>query len=151
MPHADEREPRIALVRRHALLLALVLGLLAAAVAVAIGQGSPTEGVIGPQNRIQPSGRKLDPLGKRTKLGNHPGGGALTKNGRFLWAVDAGRGRNDVKIVEFEPALRCRSGRRGRNCRKRVKRRTGRVMPTIPLAGANGGIAMSPDGRTAYV
>jgi YVTN family beta-propeller protein len=138
-------------VRREGLLLALVLGLLAAAAAIAIGQGNPDEGVIGPANRIQPSGRKLDPLGKLTKLGNHPAGGALTKNGRFLWAVDSGRGRNDVKIVEVEPALRCRSGRRGRGCRIRIRRRTGRVVQTIPLPGSSGGIAMSPDGRTAYV
>jgi DNA-binding beta-propeller fold protein YncE len=121
------------------------------AVAIAVGQGDPTQGRIGPANRIQPSGRLLNPYGKLTKLGNHPGGGALTKNGRFLWAVDAGRGVNDVRIVEVDPALRCRSGARGRNCRKRIKRRTGRVVQTIPMPGANGGIAMSPDGRTAYV
>src|SRR5215218_678104 len=138
-------------VRRQGLVVALVMGLLAVAAAIAIGQGDPTDGRVGPANKIQPSGRKLDPLGKLTKLGNHPGGGALTKNGRFLWAVDAGRGRNDVKIVEVEPALRCRSGRRGAGCRKRVKRRTGRVVQTIPLPGSSGGIAMAPDGRTAYV
>ena len=36
-------------------------------------------GVIGPQSRIQPNGRKLDPVGKLTKLGNAPAGGALTR------------------------------------------------------------------------
>jgi YVTN family beta-propeller protein len=140
-----------AVTRRFRLLGLLVLGALAAAAAIAIGQGSSGEGVIGPANKIQPSGRKLDPYGKLTQLGNHPGGGALTKNGRFLWAIDAGRGRNDVKIVEVEPALRCRTGARGRNCRKRLARRTGRVVQTIPMPGASGGIAMSPDGRTAFV
>ena len=136
---------------RRTLIATLVAGLFVVLVAMAIGQGGSGEGVIGPANRIQPSGRKLDPLGKLSQLGNHPGGGALTKNGRFLWAVDAGRGRNDVKIVEVEPALRCHSGKRGLGCRKRVKRRTGRVVQTIPMPGASGGIAMSPDGRTAYV
>jgi hypothetical protein len=137
--------------RRAGLFAVLVLGLLAVAAAIAIGQGDPTQGRIGPANRIQPSGRLLDPYGKLTKLGNHPGGGALTRNGRFLWAIDAGRGVNDIKIVEVEPALRCRSGARGRNCRKRIKKRTGRVVQTIRMPGASGGIAMSPDGRTAFV
>src|SRR5215217_3048183 len=102
--------------------MALVVGLLAVAAAIAIGQGDPTDGRISPANRIQPSGRKLSPLGKLTNLGNHPGGGALTKNGRC-----------------------------GLKCRKRVKKLTGRVVQTIPLPGANGGIAMSPDGRKAFV
>src|SRR5215213_9375732 len=101
--------------------MVLVIGLLGAAAAIAIGQGNPDDGRIGPSNRIQPSG------------------GALTKNGRFLWAVDAGRGHNDVRIVEVEPALRCRSGRRGLGCRRRVKRRTGRTVQSIPMPGASGG------------
>jgi DNA-binding beta-propeller fold protein YncE len=138
-------------IRRSPLLALLVLGLLVAAAAIAIGAGDPDNGRIGPKNKIQPSGRKLDPYGKLTKLGNHPGGGALTTNGRFLWAIDAGRGRNDVKIVEVEPALKCHTGARGRNCRKRLAKRTGRVVQTIPMPGASGGIAMSPDGKTAYV
>src|SRR4051795_10938470 len=133
-------------IRRSPLVLTLLaLGILVTAAAIAIGQGNQDNGRIGPSNKIQPSGRKLDPYGKLTKLGNHPGGGALTTNGRFLWAIDAGRGRNDVKIVEVEPALKCRTGARGRSCRKRLAN-TGRVVQTIPMPGASGGIAMSPDG-----
>jgi len=57
-------------------------------------------GVIGPSNGIQPSGRQLHPEGQLTQLGNLPTGGALTTNGRFLWALSTGRGRNDVRIVQ---------------------------------------------------
>jgi DNA-binding beta-propeller fold protein YncE len=91
------------------------------------------EGRIGPDNRIQPSGRQLDPAGRLTSLGNHPAGGALTPDGRFYWTLSAGRGRNDVRIV--------RVGRRGRP----------RVVQVLPMPGLSGGIAMGPDGRTAYV
>jgi DNA-binding beta-propeller fold protein YncE len=97
------------------------------------------------------SGRDLNPAGKMTKLGNFPAGGALTKNGRFLWTVSAGRGRNDIRIVRVETSAKCRKGRRGKRCRRRSARRVGRVVQTIPLPGASGGIAMAPDGRTAYV
>jgi DNA-binding beta-propeller fold protein YncE len=134
-------------------LLLILLGV--AGVSVALGQGgSVEEGRIGPESRIQPSGRKLQPVGKLTRLGNLPAGGALTRNGRFLWTVSAGRGENDVRIVEVSPAIRCpRRGSRARRvaCQRRVARRTGRVVQVIRMPGASGGIAMSPDGRTAYV
>ena len=48
----------------------------------ALAAGGASTGVIGPKNHIQPSGRKLAPVGKLTPVGNHPGGGALTPNGR---------------------------------------------------------------------
>ena len=64
-------------------------------IAWSFGRLMPT-GVIGPENQIQPSGRQLKPTGKLTKIGNHPGGGAITTNGRFLWTLSAGRGRNDI-------------------------------------------------------
>src|SRR5712691_7528921 len=60
-------------------------------------------GVIGPHNGIQPTGRKLDPVGKLTQLGNFPTGGALTRNGRFLWTLSTGRSRNDIRIVRVAP------------------------------------------------
>ncbi|MEA2405291.1 MAG: hypothetical protein QOE08_1938, partial [Thermoleophilaceae bacterium] len=105
----------------------------------------------GPQNRIQPSGRLLTPAGKVTKIGNHPGGGALTTNGRFLWTLSAGRGRNDIRIVEIAPNLRCKAGKRGAACRRTLARRTGRVIQKLQMPGLSGGIAMAADGRTAYV
>src|SRR6059058_5414097 len=80
---------------------------------------------VGPKTRIQPSGRLLAPPGKLTTLGNHPGGGALTTNARFLWTLSAGRGKNDIRIVEVAPPIHC--GRpfkkslkkKARRCRKR--------------------------------
>ena len=106
----------------------LVLGV--GATGVAVAQSIVPEGAIGPDNHIQPSGRKLDPPGMLTKLGNHPGGGALTTDGRFMWTLSAGRGRNDIRIVDVS---------------------NGAVVQTIPMPGVDGGIAMAPDGRTAYV
>ncbi len=93
-------------------------------------------GVIGPSNGIQPTGRKLDPVGKMTQLGNFPTGGALTKNGRFLWTLSTGRARNDIRIVRVNA---------------RSRRKVGQVVQTIQMPGLSGGIAMSPDGHTAYV
>ena len=81
---------------RGAALGVVVLG--AAGIAwSATGGGS---NVVGPSTRIQPTGRQLDPVGKLTKLGNFPTGGALTPNGRFLWTLSTGRGINDIRIVE---------------------------------------------------
>ncbi|MFL5825399.1 MAG: alkaline phosphatase family protein [Thermoleophilaceae bacterium] len=112
------------------------------AAALAAGGG---EGVIGPSNHIQPSGRKLEPAGKLTQLGNLPAGGAITPNGRFVWTASAGRGRNDIRIVSV--AGKCKRARSGhRRCRG-----VGRVVQTIPMPGLSGGIAMSPDLKTAYV
>ena len=94
-------------------------------------------GVIGPQNRIQPSGRKLDPVGKLTKLGNAPAGGALTRGGGYLWTLSAGRGQNDIRIVASRATA---SGDAGE-----------RVVQTIVMPGLSGGIAMDPPSNTAYV
>jgi len=93
-------------------------------------------GVIGPSNGIQPTGRKLDPVGKMTQLGNFPTGGALTKNGRFLWTLSTGRARNDIRIVRVNA---------------RSQRKVGKIVQTIQMPGLSGGIAMSSDGHTAYV
>jgi DNA-binding beta-propeller fold protein YncE len=124
---------------------------LAACTATALAATAPDDGTIGPRNHIQPSGRKLSPTGKLTPVGNHPGGGALTKNGRFLWVLDAGRGHNDVKIVDAAPATACKPGRKGNKCRKKAAGRLGKVIQTVPMPGVNGGMAMAPDGKTAYV
>jgi DNA-binding beta-propeller fold protein YncE len=145
-------------VRRIAGLL-LVLGV-AGFGALAFAQGSGDDGRIGPANRIQPSGRQLAPAGKLTRVGNHPGGGALTPSGRFYWTLSAGRGRNDVRIVRVAPRRRCRKPARDagarrkrgyRRCVRKNRRSVGRVVQVLPMPGLSGGIAMARDGRTAYV
>ncbi|MEK6277909.1 MAG: alkaline phosphatase family protein [Actinomycetota bacterium] len=112
------------------------------------------EGVIGPKTKIQPTGRKLDPVGKRTRLGNFPTGGALTTNGRFLWTLSTGRAQNDIRIVRVKPRKRCAKNlprRRARRCRRARRRQIGRVVQKIPMPGLSGGVAMAPGGRTSYV
>jgi DNA-binding beta-propeller fold protein YncE len=146
LPHENMR----AVTRRFSL-LAAALASAALMTAIAIAATSTSTGVIGPQNRIQPSGRQLSPVGKLTPVGNHPGGGALTTNGRFLWVLDAGRGINDIKIVDAAPELGCKSGSNGNACRKAAKKRLGRLIQTIRMPGVSGGIAMSPNGTTVYV
>jgi DNA-binding beta-propeller fold protein YncE len=138
-------------VTRVRLLVLAVVACALAATAIALAAGDPTNGIIGPKNHVQPNGRKLAPTGKLTKLGNHPGGGALTPNGRFLWVADAGRGINNIKIVDEVPELGCKAGAKGDACRKKARSKVGRVVQTIRMPGVSGGIAMSPNGKTAYV
>jgi hypothetical protein len=131
---------------------------------VAYGVTQDPLGVIGPSTGIQPSGRHLEPEGRLTPLGNLPTGGALTTNGRFLWALSTGRGRNDVRIVQVAKTP-CGKGKKhskkgraaeakqtgSKRCNRRAGRRVGTVVQTIPFPGLSGGVAMSPDGHTAYV
>jgi DNA-binding beta-propeller fold protein YncE len=102
---------------------ALTLGTLPAA-AVA------DDGIIGPQLGLQNSGRELHPAGRMVDLGNFPTGGAITPDGRFYWTVSTGRGRNDIRIVDV---------------------RNARVIQTLPIPGASGGIAMDPVHPLVYV
>jgi len=110
---------------RAATLVALVS--CTAAVAVA---ADPPPGRIGPDLQTTGNGHVLRPAGRLTSLGNFPTGSALTPDGRFLWVVDSGHGANDVKIVSVA---------------------TGAVVQTLPLPGGYGGVAVAPDGRSAYV
>src|SRR4051794_40979198 len=118
--------------KRHPapVLLALAI-VLATATGVALSaSSSKSTGRIGPVNRIQPNGRKLNPVGKLTKLGNFPTNGRLTPDGRFLWTLSAGRGINDIRIVNVK---------------------TRKVIQTIRVPGNSGGLTMTADGKTAYV
>jgi DNA-binding beta-propeller fold protein YncE len=115
-------------VRRLALVLLADAGL--AAVAAGVHALTTQEGRIGPDKRLLNNGRRLTPHGHQVRLGQFPTGAAVTPDGRFLWAVDSGRGMNDVKIVSV---------------------RSGRVLQTLELPGASGGIAMDPSGRRVYV
>ncbi|MEI7889102.1 MAG: alkaline phosphatase family protein [Actinomycetes bacterium] len=101
-----------------------------AAASVAVGADSKTTGRVGPSLGITGNGRALTPAGRVTTVGNFPSGSALTPDGRFLWTVSSGHGRNDVTIVKVSD---------------------GTVTQTLPLPGAYGGVAISPDGTHAYV
>ncbi len=137
--------------RRVKLAASLAAGTAALAVAAtAFAATAPND--VGPSTLIQPSGRQLSPYGRLGILGNHPGGAALTRSGRFLWALDAGRGVNDIRIVDVAPELGCRTkGKRLKRCQKRQRRKPQRLIQTIPMPGVSGGIAMARDGKTAYV
>jgi YVTN family beta-propeller protein len=99
------------------------------AAAAAAGTALAAE-TVGPESGLLPSGRKLDPAGRLTALGAFPTGGALTPDGRFYWAVDAGRGNNFVRVIDVA---------------------SGSVEQTLPLPGGYVGVAFAPDGRRAYV
>ncbi len=103
----------------------MVLGL----AAVAVGQ-SITSGEIGPSLHLTANGHLLHPAGRLTTVGDFPTGSAVLPGGRFLWVVDCGHGKDDVKVVAL--------ARRG-------------VIQTLPLPGCYGGVAFAPDGRRAYV
>jgi DNA-binding beta-propeller fold protein YncE len=120
-----------------------------AAVAAGVAGAVVSGGEVGPKSRIQPSGRLLMPPGKLTTLGNHPGGGAVTRNGRFLWTLSAGRGHNDIRIIEVAPAITCRQNDTG--CKNRKAARVGRLVQVIQMPGVNGGIAMARNSNRAYV
>lgn len=132
--------------------LVVALLVVVAGIAVAVAAGGKEQGRIGPSTKIQPSGRKLDPTGKTTKLGNLPTGGGLTRDGGFLWTLSAGRGANDIRIVRVLPKKRhCDPGKEGRRCRKRGRKSVGKVVQKIRMPGLSGGMAMDPTRNLAYV
>jgi DNA-binding beta-propeller fold protein YncE len=135
----------------RSLLVALVLLALGAGVVLA-ATGGGDDGRIGPESGIQPSGRKLHPVGKTTELGNLPTGGALTNDGRFLWTLSAGRGANDIRIVRVRPSVgQCKQPPAGRSCRRKKKKAVGKVVQKIKMPGLSGGMAMDPTRHVAYV
>jgi DNA-binding beta-propeller fold protein YncE len=121
--------------RRSLLILAVAAALVGGGAALVVAHDTKPE-VVGPVSQIQPNGRRLDPVGIQTKLGNLPTGAALSTDGRFAWTLSAGRGRNDIRIVRVESSN---------------PKQVGKVVQRIPMPGLSGGIAMSPDGRAAYV
>jgi len=78
---------------------------------------------------IANSGRKLTPVGRMTKVGNFPTGGAITPDGKYYWSASAGLGTNDLQIVNLA---------------------TGVVIQKLPMPGTYGQLIFSKDGRTAY-
>lgn len=140
---------RLATTYGHLLLLAAVV---LAGAGIVLAADGKKEGRIGPDTGIQPSGRLLDPVGRLTKLGNLPAGGALTPDGRFAWTLSAGRGKNDIRIVRVRPKP-CPAGAttKARKCRKAAQRKVGKIVQRLPMPGVSGGIAIAADGRSAYV
>ncbi|MEA2293012.1 MAG: hypothetical protein QOE86_651 [Solirubrobacteraceae bacterium] len=111
------------------LVIALLAGAAALPAASALAADAPS-GRVGPSLRITGNGRLLKPMGALSGVGNFPTGGALTPDGRFLWVVDSGHGIDDVQRVDVA---------------------TGAVVQVLPMPGAYGGIAISPDGTRAWV
>ncbi len=109
--------------------LALLAGCAASAAGTAAVATAAETGRIGPSTGIVNLGRHLHPYGSQVGVGNVPTGGAITPDGRFYWTVSAGAGANDVRIVDLRHA---------------------KVVQTIALPGASGGIAIARNGR-AYV
>ena len=109
-------------------ILSLSLAVLAATAAVTYAVSDV--GRIGPAQHETANGRVLHPAGKLTKVGNFPTGGALTDDGRFYWTVATGRGFNDIRIVSTTHH---------------------RVVQTLPIPGASGGIVMDPHRPLVYV
>ena len=114
--------------RRALLAVCGLLALVAAATAVATTLLE--DGRIGPDRRVLNTGQRLEPFGKRIGLGQFPTGGAVTPNGRYYWAVATGRGIHDVRILSV---------------------RSGRLLQTLRIPGASGGIAMDPSSSKVYV
>jgi DNA-binding beta-propeller fold protein YncE len=102
---------------------------LAFAAGLAVAQGT-SSGRIGPALRITDNGRHLTPFGHLVALGNFPTGGAVTPDGRFYWAVDTGRGIDDVRIVSVASR---------------------RVIQVLRVPGASGGVAIDPRHPLVYV
>jgi sugar lactone lactonase YvrE len=136
-------------VRRGRILAAAALIAVFAAAAIALAVSAPG-GRIGPKNHIQPTGRKLEPVGKMTRLGNFETGGAITADGRFFWALATGRGRNDIRIVRTRARGHCKPGALPA-CRRSLRKQVGKVVQLIRMPGLSGGVAMSRDGKRAYV
>jgi DNA-binding beta-propeller fold protein YncE len=104
---------------------------LVSAVVLAAACAAPaTAAEVGPADALLGNGRHLEPFGRMTTVGQFPTGGALTRDGRFYWAVGSGRGINDIRIVSV---------------------RTGAVVQTLRLPGASGGITMDREHSLAYV
>jgi len=107
------------------LAVALAIGAVASALALAVQPGE-----IGPVVSTTGNGHVLHPIGRVTTVGDFPTASALTRDGHFAWVIDAGHGSDDVRVLDVA---------------------TGTQVQTLPLPGAYGGVAFSPDGRHAYV
>jgi DNA-binding beta-propeller fold protein YncE len=86
--------------------------------------------VVSPQRHIIATLRELEPSGRLVRVGNFPGGAAVTPDGRFYWTVSAGYTENGVQIVSTDGA---------------------QVIQRLQVPGASGGVALDGERRLAYV
>src|SRR2546423_611449 len=99
--------------------------------ALAAALAPPATTQIGRPGTIQTgNGRILHPAGRMTTVGAFPTGGALTPDGRFYWAIDAGHGTNYAHVIAIP---------------------SGRTVQRLKLVSGSAGVAFAPDGRHAYV
>ncbi len=102
----------------------------ALAATAANGADDKTIGRVGPSLNMTGNGRALTPAGRVSTVGDFPSGSALSPDGKYLWTVSSGHGRNDVTIVRVSD---------------------GTVTQRLALPGAYGGVAFAPNGTKAYV
>jgi DNA-binding beta-propeller fold protein YncE len=86
--------------------------------------------VVGPADRVTATLRHLKPYGRLVRVGNFPGGSAVTPDGRFYWTISSGYGPNGVRIVSVAKH---------------------KVIQKIRLPGASGGVALDARHGLAYV
>jgi len=106
--------------------------LLAAAALLLVSCGRHTEIVVvgdPPAPTILPTGRVLHPAGHTIDVGNMPLAVAIAPGGRYAALLLGGWRERGVQIVDVD---------------------SGRVVQTLPQAGAFVGLAFSPDGRTLF-
>ena len=117
---------------RRAICIVVGTAVLVVLAGVAIAAQIGDSGRIGPKLHTTANGRLLIAPGQFVTLGHFPTGGALTADGRFYWTVSTGRAQNDVRIVD-------------------VALKHPRLIQTLPLPGASGGIAIDGKHGLAYV
>ena len=99
----------------------------------ALGAGAPT--TVGPHpdgTAVAPTGHRVTPAGRQTRLGDLPLGGAVSPDGRTLLVSNDGQATQSLQTVDVA---------------------SGSVVQTLPYSSPASlfvGVAFSPDGRTAY-
>src|SRR4051794_16603207 len=85
---------------RTSLVPVLVAALTCALASPAPAQEPTSESLqVGPTDQVTATLRHLKPYGDLVKVGNFPGGAAVTPDGRFYWTISAGYSENGVQIV----------------------------------------------------
>jgi len=103
---------------------------LALAAVPGAAQAASSPPLVGPDTHVTATLRLLRPSGHLVRVGNFPGGAAVTPDGRFYWTVSAGYGENGVQIVDV---------------------RARRVIQVLKVPGASGGVALDAAHHLAYV